>query len=87
MSEPKLTQKMTLHLNGGSKFSELHYKILADGKETGITRHTRTNGSPKYIVQADELHFGSDTFDFQKMQGSDDAIDWILERLGKETPA
>ncbi len=57
------TQKMTMHLNGGNTFSELHYSILADGVETGITRHTRTYGSPHYLKIADELHAGEDTFD------------------------
>ncbi len=85
MSEtPKFTQRMTLHLNGGSEFSELHYVVLADGEETKITRHTRTDGSPRYNIVADEMHFGSDTFDFLKDKG---AIEWIEARLGKEPPA
>jgi hypothetical protein len=34
----KFTQRMTMHLNGGRKFSELHYAILADGKPTNLKR-------------------------------------------------
>lgn len=72
----KFTQSMTMHLNGGSKFSQLHYKILADGKETGITRHTATNGSPQYLTTADELHFGSETFDVMETRGVG-MMEWI----------
>lgn len=74
----RLKQNLTLHLNGGNKFSELHYKITCDGVETGITRHICTNGSPKYLVQADELHFGEETFDMKK---DGDPLPWIIERL------
>lgn len=83
---PKLTQNMTLHMNGGSEFSELHYKILADGEETGITRHTRTDGSPKYEIVADEMHFGSDTYDFRNPLEDQSAKQWVIDRLGKEPP-
>ena len=75
----KLTQQMTCHLNGGNKFSELHYEIFADGKKTGITRHTRTDGSPKYLVVADELHDGKETLDILKSAIS--PSDWIAMRL------
>lgn len=79
---PKLTLQMTLHLNGGNKFSELHYKILADGKETGITKHVRTNGKPKYIVTNSEFHFNDEVFDLMKEPAG--AIEWIEARLSKE---
>lgn len=69
MGKGKFTQNMTMHLNGGNEFSELHYKVLLDGKDTGITRHTRTNGSPKYKIIADEFHAGEDTFDVMETHG------------------
>ena len=65
----KLTQRMTLHINSGSESSQLHYVIIADGKETEITRHTLTDGSPNYKIMADELHFGEETFDMRKDKG------------------
>ena len=76
----KFTQSMTLHLNGGSKFSELHYEVLADGKKTHITRHTRTDGSPHYYVTADELHFGEETFDIRRDK---DMMQWLEDRKDK----
>ncbi len=84
---PVLTQSMTMHLNGGSKFSELHYMILADGEETGIQRLRRTDGSPKYITQ-DVLTRGEESFDVLETRGVG-MIDWILAHLGPrpETPS
>jgi hypothetical protein len=52
----KFTQKMTMHLNGGKKFSELRYDIFVDGKPTKFKRVTRTNGSPKYIKNQDVIY-------------------------------
>ena len=80
MSAPVLTKHMTLHMNGGSKFSELHYEIRADGKPTGITLHERTNGSPQYKYTAREMHFGPDTLDLME-KGHPDVTEWILARL------
>ena len=74
-------QEMTLHLNGGSDFSELHYKITLDGREIA-TRHTRTNGSPYYKKTADEMHCGEKTFDILKTKG-EGATAW-LEDCAKE---
>ncbi len=65
------TKSMTLHMNGGSEFSELHYKILHDGKESGITQHIRTDGSPDYKEVANEFHAGEATFDLLKDKGLD----------------
>lgn len=62
IEKERLGKRMTLHLNGGDKFSEIHYVVTLDGKETKMTWHTKTNGSPHYEVVADELHFGDDTF-------------------------
>jgi hypothetical protein len=81
--KPELTQSMTMHLNGGSKFSELHFKILADGKETGITRHTRTNGSPQYLKTIDALVCGGEEFDILATRGVG-MIDWILAHIKPE---
>lgn len=78
--KPKLTQRMTMHLNGGSKFSELHYKILADDEETGITRHVRTDGSPKYLTTVDVLCCGEETFDVLETRGVG-MIDWIFAHI------
>lgn len=80
MAKPILTRRMTMHLNGGSKFSELHYEILADGQKTGITLHERTNGRPHYRYTARELHFGEETLDLMKPEGEDPEA-WILARL------
>lgn len=86
---PVLTQSMTLHLNGGPKYSELHYEILADGKPTGITRHKSTNGRPKYLITADQFRFGDETFDVLATKGVG-MSDWLYERaakaLAKATP-
>ncbi len=80
MSEPKLTQTMTMHLNGGSNFSELHYKILADGAETGITRFTRTNGSPKYLKTVDAFLNGTKEFDVLATKGVG-MKEWLLSQI------
>lgn len=58
-----------MHLNGGSEFSELHYEIFADGKPTRITRHTFTDGSPRYVKKADVLRYGEDEFDILATRG------------------
>jgi hypothetical protein len=52
----KFTQQLTMHLNGGREFSELHYDILADGKRTNLKRHTRTDGSPRYLKTIDVIY-------------------------------
>ena len=38
---------MTLHVNGGSHFSELHYT----NKEWSVGYSTFTNGSPNYLIK------------------------------------
>ncbi len=81
--KPKLTQTLKMHLNGGSKFSRLVHAILADGKDTGITRIVETSGSPKYLKTADELHKGKEFFDVLETKGVG-MEDWILSRLPKE---
>lgn len=76
---PALTQRMTLHLTG-AKYSSCHYAIDADGKPTGVSRHTRTTGRPGYKITADELHFGEETFDVLAAKGKG-MVDWVLARL------
>lgn len=80
--EPKLTKRMTMHLNGGNKFSELHYEVLADGKLTGITQHRRTNGSPKYLITDDIWRCGDDEFDARAVNNVG-LLDWIKAHLPK----
>lgn len=80
IAKPVLTQSMTMHLNGGDKFSELHYKIQADGKDTGITRHTRTDGSPEYLKTIDALRCGGEEFDILATKGVG-AKEWILAHI------
>lgn len=77
---PTLTQRMTRHINGGSKFSELHYEILADGEPTGITLYERTDGSPQYRYTARELRYGDETLDLMDRDGSD-PVAWVNARL------
>lgn len=80
-AKPELRQTMTMHLNGGRKFSRLVYKIMADGVDTGITRITETSGSPKYLKTADELHKGDEVFDILATKGIG-MVEWILARCG-----
>ena len=73
-AEARWTQQMSMHLNGGSKFSELVFRLYRDGQETGITRRTltrrtRTNGSPKYLKTIDVLQSGDETFDILATRG------------------
>jgi hypothetical protein len=81
-----LTTRLTLHLNGGSKFSERHEDILADGEPTGMTMHTRTDGSPEYRITVKEIHDGDATLDMLDPD-SDDAETWVWARLAaRSTP-
>jgi hypothetical protein len=70
------TQKMAMHLNGGSEFSELVFEIYIDGKPAGITRHTRTNGSPSYLKTIDQLVCGDEVFDVLAARGAG-MTDWL----------
>ena len=65
----KFTQKMSMHLNGGSKFSQLNFDIFADGKPTNLTRVTRTAGSPKYLKTVDVISDGESRFDVLQTRG------------------
>lgn len=63
MPEIKFTQRVQMHLNGGSKFSVLEYNVLADDKPTEIKRVKRTDGRPKYLITDDCFCCGDDEFD------------------------
>ena len=65
----KFTQQMAMHLNGGGKFSELHYHIFADGMPTNLTRRTRTDGSPRYMKTIDTISDGEKEFDVLATRG------------------
>jgi hypothetical protein len=70
------TQRLTMHLNGGSKYSELHYDVFADGKQTAIKRFKGTNGSPKYLVTADIFVCGDESFNNLAARGIG-LLDWL----------
>lgn len=78
--EPKITQSMTAHVNGGNKFSELHYDIFADGKPTGISRFVKTDGKPDYMIVSDIFFKGEESFDVMAMK-SVGLNQWILDRV------
>lgn len=68
-AKPVFKQQLTMHLNGGSKFSELHYAILRDDRPTGIRRHKRTDGRPKYLITEDVFFKGEEYFDILATKG------------------
>jgi hypothetical protein len=78
--KPKLTRALTMHLNGGSEFSELRYKILPDGVETGITRLGRTDGSPRYRITVDVFACGEEWSDVLETKGVG-MLEWILSHI------
>lgn len=80
MTEPVLTQTLTMHLNGGSKFSALNFDILADGKPTEIKRYNRTDGSPKYLITDDIFVCGEDEFDMLETKGVG-LKEWVLAHI------
>ena len=75
---PRFTAKMHMHLNGGSDYSELHYKVLRDGQETQITRHTRTSGHPGYLKTHDFFQCDDAVFDLLESKGVG-LIAWLEE--------
>lgn len=82
--KPSITQRMSLHLNGGSKFSQLNYDIFVNDKPTGIARITRTDGSPKYKKTSDTLYFKDEEYDILGL-GAKGAWNWILDRARPAT--
>lgn len=79
-------QNMTLHFNGGSDFSSLHYEVTADGKPTDITRFTKTNGRPQYRKTEDKLICGDDVFDVLATKGVG-IKDWLESHIKQEKSA
>ncbi len=79
----QIEQHLTLHLNGGEEFSEMHYVLWVGGKVTKITKHVQTNGSPEYKIMISELHFGDDTLDLL-ISSQNQLTKWIEERAIKD---
>lgn len=84
--KPVFRQTMHMHLNGGSKFSRLVYKITRDGIDTGITRITETNGSPNYLKTADDFVKGDARFDMLATNGVG-MTEWLLAHSELNPPA
>lgn len=80
MSE--FTQRMTLHINGGSDHSALHFDVLRNGLPTGIRRVTTTNGSPEYLKTSDR--FISETAEFDILANKGQGMVSWLEAQTKE---
>ena len=74
---PRFTKRMRMHLNGGAKFSELHYEVYRDGRPTGITHVRKTDGSPQYRITEDLLLCGDEHFDLLATGGLGHE-DWLL---------
>jgi hypothetical protein len=68
------------------QFTESHYKILADGRSTGITRHIRTSGRPQYRKTIDHFQCGEDTFDALAAHGVG-MMDWLYAHVTPGTSA
>lgn len=80
MSAPVFTQQLTVHLNGGSKFSELHRAVHIDGRRTAIVRFTRTDGRPRYLITADIFVCGGCGAEYDLLAPpSSDWKAWLLE--------
>ena len=76
MNKPSFAQVMTMHVNGGSKYSELHYRIYSDGEPTAITRHKRTGGRPRYLIEMDVFRCGEAEFDNLAARGRG-LMEWV----------
>lgn len=77
---PKMTRRMTMHLNGGSDFSELQYEWFADGNPTGIRQYVRTDGRPQYKVMVNVCTHGDEEYDLLKGD-SHGLAEWVLKQL------
>jgi phosphoglycolate phosphatase-like HAD superfamily hydrolase len=82
----KFTQHMVMHMNGGSKFSELHYDVYADGAKTSIRHFRATNGRPKYLITDDVFVCGDDRFDNLAAKGNG-LMDWLEAHTGPKLHA
>ncbi len=77
MSKPVFTQRLAMHLSGGSKFSKFDYDVFRDGQPTGIKHIRHTNGSPEYLITADVLVAKSgEIFDLKATKG-DGYQEWL----------
>ena len=83
MDKKKLRKRMTAHLNGGPKFSELHYRVTYDGKDTPLSHHRRTDGRPSYKITQDEWHNDEDQSDWLDAMGKsgDEVMAWLRVRI------
>ena len=82
LSQRELSAAVTgIGLNGGSEYSQLHYVVTLDGKDTNITWHTFTDGSPDYKIIGTELHCGDETWDAIKQGRGQPLADWIFDRI------
>ena len=81
------TQLMMMHLNGGSKFSQLNFEVYADGKPCGIQRITRTAGSPDYLKTVDQMKAANgDIFDVLATRGVG-MEQWLIEHVVTASPS
>lgn len=79
-AKPKFTQRMTLHLNGGSDFSRLNYDVMRNDKQTVIKRYMVTDGSPDYKKTQDIFvasHGKDDHIWDVLVQKADGLEDWL----------
>lgn len=76
-TRPVFTQSMTMHLNGGSTYSELQFAVYRNGVKTPITRLTRTDGRPKYTKTVDVLVCGNEVFDIMETKGVG-MMEWLI---------
>jgi hypothetical protein len=84
-TKPIFTQRLSMHLNGGHKWSSLSYDVFRDGKPTGIRRFRKTNGSPRYLITQDVLTHGNEEFDLMATKGADVA-EWLEKHSQDESP-
>lgn len=77
---PKLTKRMTMHLNGGSDYSVINYDVYADGKLTPIKNTVRTDGRPNYKTTVNVWTCGDEEYDLLK-GNNHDLCEWLLKQL------
>ncbi len=86
MAEPQLAEHMTMYVDGGGKFTEMRYRVYADGEPTNIYREKRTSGRPRYEITDDILRCGDEVFDIKATKGVG-VKEWIVARLSPSEPA
>jgi hypothetical protein len=85
MNHNRWTQRMTMHLNGGSEWSGLTFAVFCDDEPTDIVRVTRTNGSPEYLKTVDQLQCGDEVFDILATKGEGVLI-WLEAHRPEKAP-